>query len=135
MERAAIMVEFDNHGILATPQRLEIAEIILEKSQHLSAEQIIDRLRSSGSSVSKATVYNTLNLFVDRGLVSERIVDPERRFYDSNTCAHHHFYDIDSGELRDIPEEMIKFAELPQLPADELIDGVEVLIRVRSQNT
>lgn len=134
MERAEIMVEFDSHNILATPQRLEVAEILLEKLQHLSADQIIDRLRARGSTVSKATVYNTLNLFVERGLVNECIVDPERRFYDSNTHAHHHFYDIDSGELSDIPNGMIQFAKLPELPANGNIDAVEVLIKVRSQS-
>ena len=130
MQRAEMMVEFDRYGILATPQRLEIAGILLEKPQHLSAEQIIDRLRQSGSGVSKATVYNTLNLFVERGLVKECIVDPERRFYDSNTQAHHHFYDVDSGELTDIPHDLVKFAELPELPGDGRVDSVEVIIRV-----
>ena len=133
MLRAEIMVEFDKHGILATPQRLEIAGILLEKPQHLSAEQIIDVLREGGSGVSKATVYNTLHLFVERGLVKECIVDPERRYYDSNTRAHHHFYDVDSGQLTDIPHELVKFAELPDLPEDGRMDGVDVIIRVRRQ--
>lgn len=133
MKHAEIMVAFNDHGILATPQRIEIAEILLDKLQHLSAEQVIDALRARGSSVSKATVYNTLNLFAERGLVNERIVDPERRYYDSNTDAHHHFYDVDTGELTDIPEELIKFAKLPVLPEDGRMDGVEVVIKVRSR--
>ena len=134
MERAELMVEFDRHDILATPQRLEIAGILLERPQHLSAEQIIEALRQGGSGVSKATVYNTLNLFVERGLVRECIVDPERRFYDSNTQAHHHFYDVESGELMDIPHDRIKFAELPELPGDGRVDSVEVVIRVSRQS-
>jgi Fur family iron response transcriptional regulator len=134
MERAEILVAFDDHGILPTPQRLEIADILLEKPQHLSAEQIIDELRARGSGVSKATVYNTLNLFAQRGLVNECIVDPERRFYDSNTCAHHHFYDVDTGQLTDIPEELVRFAELPELPAQGRVDSVQVLIRVRRES-
>jgi Fur family iron response transcriptional regulator len=68
MLRSDILVRFNDLDILSTPQRVEIAGILLEKPQHLSAEQIIDRLRASGSRVSKATVYNTLNLFRDRGL-------------------------------------------------------------------
>lgn len=134
MQRAEIVVEFDKHGILATPQRLEIAEILLEKLQHLSAEQIIERLRQRGSSVSKATVYNTLNLFAERGLVHECVVDPERRFYDSNTAVHHHFYDVDTGRLTDIPHDQIRFAELPAPPPDGCMDSVEVLIKVRRQS-
>ena len=55
MSRSDILALFEKHGILSTPQRLEVADILLEKPQHLSADQIIDRLREAGSSVSKAT--------------------------------------------------------------------------------
>lgn len=134
MERAEILVEFDEHGILPTPQRLEIAGILLERPQHLSAEQIIEELRQSGSCVSKATVYNTLHLFVECGLVTECIVGPGRRLYDSNTRAHHHFYDVDTGQLTDIPRELVKFAQLPVLPENGRVDSVEVLIKVRRQD-
>ncbi len=132
MQRPEILLEFDSHGILPTPQRLEIAEVLLEKPQHLSAEQITDRLRVKGSRVSKATVYNTLNLFVENGLVRECIVDPERRFYDSNTEAHHHFYNVDTGDLTDIPQDRITIAELPDMPGDRCVESVQVLIRVRN---
>ena len=47
MLRSDILLRFDKLDILSTPQRLEIAEILLEKPQHLSAEQIIDQLRSA----------------------------------------------------------------------------------------
>ena len=69
MARSDILALFEQCGILSTPQRLEVAEILLEKPQHMSADQIIDRLREAGSGVSKATVYNTLNLFGERGIV------------------------------------------------------------------
>jgi Fur family iron response transcriptional regulator len=131
MLRSDILVRFNDLDILSTPQRVEIAGILLEKPQHLSAEQIIDRLRASGSRVSKATVYNTLNLFRDRGLVRECVVDPERRFYDSTTEPHHHFYNLDTGELTDIPSENIRFDGLPQFPENGELDSIEVLIKVR----
>ena len=133
MERAEVLAEFARFGILPTPQRLEIAEILFEKPQHLSAEQIIDRLRTGGSGVSKATVYNTLNLFSDRGLVRECLVDPERRFYDSNTQPHHHFYNVDTGHLIDIPREEIRLDEIPEFPKGVRLDQVEVLIKVRNR--
>lgn len=131
MLRSDILAKFAEQGVQSTPQRIEIAEILLEKPQHLSAEQIIDRLRESGSSVSKATVYNTLNLFTDRGLIRECVVDPERRFYDSRTNPHHHFYNVDTGELTDIPDDSINFESLPDLPGGSEIDSVEVIIKVR----
>jgi Fur family iron response transcriptional regulator len=131
MQRADILVEFSKYGILPTAQRLEVAGILLAKPQHLSAEQIIDRLRMNGSGVSKATVYNTLNLFSERGLVKECLVDPERRFYDSTTEPHHHFYNMDTGELTDIPHRNIQISGLPDLPEDFHLDGIEVVIKGR----
>ncbi|MGH8167846.1 MAG: Fur family transcriptional regulator, partial [Woeseiaceae bacterium] len=83
MSRADIQKKLERHGVMPTPQRVEVAEVLLDRPQHLSAEQILERLRQAGSRVSKATVYNTLKLFGDRGLVKELTVDPDRRFYDS----------------------------------------------------
>lgn len=124
---------FERHGILPTPQRVEIATILLERPQHMSAEQLLDRLRSVGSGVSKATVYNTLNLFSERGLIREVMVDPERKLYDSTTHPHHHFYNVDSGELSDIPDEQVRFRELPALPEGTEQHSVEVIIKVRGR--
>ena len=132
MSRLDILSLLEQHGILPTPQRIEVAEVLLERPQHLSAEQIIERLKQAGSGVSKATVYNTLNLFGERGLVRELMVDPERKFYDSTTRTHHHFYNVDTGELVDIPDEQVRFAGLPALPEGTESESVEVLIRVRT---
>ena len=97
----------------------------------MSAEQIIDRLHKLGSSVSKATVYNTLNLFGERGIVKEVMADPVRKFYDSSTHPHHHFYNVDTGELSDIPEDEVSFNNLPSIPNGTQQVGVEVLIKIR----
>lgn len=120
-------------GVSPTPQRMEIAAILLDRPQHLSAEQIIERLRAQGSGVSKATVYNTLNLFGDKGLVREVIVDPSRTFFDSTTHPHHHIYNVDTGILSDVPDEEINIVSLPELPDGTEQETVEVLIRVRNR--
>ncbi len=132
MSRSEILAKFETHGILPTPQRMEVAEILLQEPQHLSADQIIDELRIKGSNVSKATVYNSLNLFGERGLVKECLVDPERRFYDSTTSPHHHFYNTDTGELSDIPSDTIEVTGLPELPAGTQLEGAELIVRIRN---
>jgi Fur family iron response transcriptional regulator len=134
MTRAGLVSLFDQFGILPTPQRIEIAAILLGRPQHMSAEHIIDKLKCSGSKVSKATVYNSLNLFSKRGLVREVMVDPVRKFYDSTTHAHHHFYNVDSGELSDIPDELVCFQNLPELPKGTERESIEVLIKVRDRS-
>ncbi|MDH3614406.1 MAG: transcriptional repressor [Gammaproteobacteria bacterium] len=133
MTRSGLLSLFDKYGILPTPQRVEIASILLERPQHLSADQIIERLRVAGSGVSKATVYNSLNLFSKCGLVREVMVDPVRKFYDSTTHPHHHFYNVDSGELSDIPVEQVCFEDLPDLPDGTERESIEVLIKVRDR--
>jgi Fur family iron response transcriptional regulator len=134
MSSSEILALFEHCGILPTPQRLEVAEILLEKPQHMSADQIIDRLREAGSSVSKATVYNTLNLFGERGIVREVMVDPARKFYDSTTRPHHHFYNVNTGELHDIPDDQVRFSELPPMPEGTRSEGIELLIRIRGDD-
>lgn len=132
MERDAISKLLASHGLQVTSQRLDIAEYVLRKPQHLSADQILAAMRERGSRVSKATVYNTMNLFSDRGLVRTVEVDPERQYYDSTSEPHHHFYNVDTGELTDIPADGVSLAVQASLPAGTVQEGVEIVIRVRS---
>ncbi len=133
MERAEILQELRRCGIQPTAQRIEIADILLEKPQHLSADQVIERLRARKSRVSKATVYNTLNLFGERGLLTEIIVDQQRRYYDSNTDKHHHFYNIDTGRLTDIPHDVIRVSHIPDCPDGGSLESIEVLVKFRNR--
>ncbi|HEV2212008.1 MAG TPA: transcriptional repressor [Gammaproteobacteria bacterium] len=128
----ALAAHLENHGVIPTAQRLEIAEVLFRRPQHLSAEQIMTAVnKGEPAKVSKATVYNTLKLFAAKGLLKEVIVDRERVFYDSTTGSHHHIYNVDSGELQDIPAHAVEFARLPELPDGLQSDGVEVIMRVR----
>ncbi|MEW6352831.1 MAG: Fur family transcriptional regulator [Pseudomonadota bacterium] len=120
------------HGITPTHQRTEIAQILFAKPQHLSAEQILSIVNQDKPVASKATVYNTLGLFAEHGLIREVIVDPSKVFYDSNTCNHHHFYNVDTGTLMDIECERVSLGELPTLPEGTEPAGVDVIIRVRN---
>ena len=61
----------ERHGIRPTQQRVKVAEVLLTAPVHLTAEQLLTTLRQVPSRVSKATVYNTLKLFVDHGLVRQ----------------------------------------------------------------
>jgi Fur family iron response transcriptional regulator len=120
-------------GITATPQRVEIARILLAQPQHLSAEQVLCALKEGDMAVSKATVYNTLGLFAEKGLVREVIVDPSKVFYDSNCSDHHHFYDVDSCTLTDIDARDIAVGGLPDVPEGKIVDRVDVIVRVRNR--
>jgi Fur family iron response transcriptional regulator len=119
-------------GINPTHQRVEIAHAIFSRGEHLSADQILALVNDRASETSKATVYNTLNLFLEKKLVREVIVDPSKVFYDPNTEPHHHFYNVDTGELTDIDARDIRVTGLPALPQGLAAEGVDIIVRVRS---
>lgn len=119
-------------GVRPTRQRLEIGELLLATPRHMSADQILQELREKGSRLSKATVYNTLNLLSKEGIVREIAVDPERMVYDSTAHLHHHFYNVDTGELTDIDDATVRISGLPELPAGTIEQGIEIVVRVRS---
>jgi Fur family iron response transcriptional regulator len=134
VNRDAIARLLEQRGVLSTPQRLDIAELVLARPQHLSADQILAAMRSGGARVSKATVYNTLNLFCEKGLLRTVEVDPARLYYDSTSEPHHHFYNVDTGELTDIPVDDVELTVRTGLPAGTHQEGIDVVIRVRSQS-
>jgi Fur family iron response transcriptional regulator len=121
-----------DYDILPTQQRVQIAQVLLTRDQHVSAEQVLELVNATGNSVSKATVYNTLGLFAEKGILREVNVDPSRAFYDTNNSTHHHFYNVDTGELSDIDTGQIPVDQLPAAPQGTVVDTVEVIIRVRS---
>ena len=121
----------EQSGIRPTAQRLKVAEALLAAPRHLTAEQLLGSLRQSPSRVSKATVYNTLKLFVDHGLARQIHTDPDRCVYDSKMAPHHHFQRLDTGELLDIRPDELELAKLPPLPEGTEIESVEVVIRLR----
>lgn len=130
--RPALIALLRRHGIAPTHQRLEIAHVLFGRCQHLAADQILAMVNERHAETSKATVYNTLNLFRDRGLIREVIVDPKRAFYDPNTEPHHHLYNIDTGEITDIAADALSVSGMPELPAGMVTEGVDIIVRVRA---
>jgi len=132
--RDIIINQLETRGIYPTPQRVKIAQVMLSKQQHMSADKVLQAVNMTESAVSKATVYNTLGLFAKKGLVREVIVDPSKVFYDSNTSEHHHFYNVDTGELSDVDSNDLLIEGLPEMPISTELDGVDVIIRLRQKS-
>jgi Fur family iron response transcriptional regulator len=123
-----------SHDINPTHQRIEIAYALFSRCEHLSADQILALVNTRHSETSKATVYNTLNLFLEKHLIREVIVDPSKVFYDPNTSAHHHLYEVDSGRLSDIDASQVAISGLPELPPGMVTEGIDLIVRVRRQS-
>ena len=133
VSRDRIAQQLHVHGLKPTHQRVRVAEILMSAPTHMTAEQILAAIRRGGERVSKATVYNTLKVLAQRGLVRQIHLDPERSVYDSTIVPHHHFHDLETGELHDINPNDIAFSRFPTLPEGMEAEAVEVVIRLRKK--
>lgn len=132
LSRSEVIELMRSKGLNPTQQRVEIAQVLFAEPQHVSADQVLGMVNKQRAIVSKATVYNTLGLFARNGLVREVIVDPTKVFYDPTTKPHHHFFNVDTGELMDVDSESLVIGDLPELPHGTDIDGIDVVIRIRN---
>jgi Fe2+ or Zn2+ uptake regulation protein len=80
--------------------------------------------------ISRATVYNTLSLFAEKGLVRELHLSRDSVVFDANTGAHHHFIDEETGRIHDIPWEKVAMRKLPNVDGFEIYD-YQVVMRGR----
>jgi Fur family iron response transcriptional regulator len=120
-----------SRDINPTSQRVEIAHVLFSRHSHYSAEDVFTAVNRDQPQVSKATVYNTLGLFAEQGLIRQVIVDPSKVFYDPNVVPHHHFYNMATGELSDIDGHDVQISGLPPLPEGVRMEGVDVIVRLR----
>jgi Fur family iron response transcriptional regulator len=131
--RHRIARELGSHGLKGTPQRMLVAQLLLRAPRHMTAEQILKEINHTGHRVSKATVYNTLNMLSEHGLIREINLGGDHTVYDSTATPHHHFHNVDTGELVDIRPDQLDLQRLPPLPEGTEAAGVEVVIRVRQR--
>jgi len=120
-------------GISLTLQRLAIAQILLTRPVHLTAEQVLLKAKGLMPEISRATGYNTLNLLKENGLIRELVIESGRIVYDSNTSHHYHIYDEDTGEMIDVPAGDLKVTGTTDLPAGLVLEEVDIIIRVHSR--
>ena len=103
MSREPVERTLSRHGIQASPQRLAVAAFVLDTTSHPSADEVFDAVRAGAPAISRATVYNTLNLFVRKGLLRQLVIAEGRVVFDPNVGPHHHFVDETTGEIHDVP--------------------------------
>ncbi|MBI4721232.1 MAG: transcriptional repressor [Chitinivibrionia bacterium] len=103
-----LLAIFRDNGIRPTPQRLEVARYALAASDHPSADRVLQMVRMKWPAVSRATVYNTLHLLVEKGLLATRILKEGVVVFEPRVGRHHHFIDEKTGEIRDVPWHSLK---------------------------
>ncbi|HIM20987.1 MAG TPA: transcriptional repressor [Rhodospirillales bacterium] len=123
--------QLNSVGLRPTSQRMIIAKILFDGTdKHVTAEMLHYEVLKSQKKVSLATVYNTLHLFTELGLLREIIVASDCSYFDTNTSNHYHFYHEDTRELIDIHENDIRIDRLPTPPEGSQITRVDVVVKV-----
>jgi len=90
-----------HYGLKITPQRVVVYEAMHTLKNHPTAENIIEFIRINHPNIAIGTVYNTLDTFVEKGLVLKVKTDGDIMRYDATTTRHHHLYSKDSSRIGD----------------------------------
>ena len=105
----------DEHGIRASAHRLAVADYVLTTHDHPSADKVWKTVAESFPAISRATVYNTLNLFVEKGILRALHLSPESIVFDANVETHHHFIDEETGAIHDVPWDKVQVCNIEGL--------------------
>ncbi len=131
MENDVALV-LSRHGVQPSAQRIVVGQYVLFTDEHPSADTVWQRVKSGFPMISRATVYNTLNLFVQKGLLRELHLAPDSIVFDPNIGAHHHFIDEKTGRIYDVPWEKVRVVDVDKMEGFEIHD-YQVVMRGRKK--
>ena len=109
-------------GIQPSAQRVAVADYVLHTGEHPSADLVWKRVRERFPWISRATVYNTLNLFVEKGLLQRLTIAEDSVIFDPKIETHHHFIDEESGAIHDVPWDRVQVCNIDTLREFEVHD-------------
>ena len=124
-------------GLRPTKQRIKICEVLFERSKtfHFTINDLKKIIEVKlGEKISLATIYNTVHAFKNKGYLKEISINSDKNYFDTNTSAHHHFYDEDTNELIDCDENDLGTINVKNNITGKKINAIEVLIKVASDN-
>ncbi|MCL2707420.1 MAG: transcriptional repressor [Dehalococcoidia bacterium] len=104
-----LLSQLGEKGYRLTPQRLMILEQVEAADGHVSAEEILQRVRVRYSNLNISTVYRTLELLKELALVTETDMGDGRvRFHAVDKSRHHHLVCLACGQMTDLDEAELK---------------------------
>lgn len=117
-----------DRGIQPSAHRVAVGDYVLSTHEHPSADLVWKRVRERFPWISRATVYNTLNLFVDKGLLQRLHLSEDSTVFDPITETHHHFIDEKSGAIHDVPWDRVQVCNVDSL-AEFDVRNYQVVMR------
>jgi Fur family peroxide stress response transcriptional regulator len=119
-------------GVKATHQRTEILRELVGTTEHPDAETLYRRVRQRIPAISLDTVYRTLKLLEDKGIIARVRSLGNRARFDANTDRHHHFVCCECGMIGDFYSDALDHFPVPREVAEiGCVDGVYVELRGR----
>lgn len=116
------VAEFPNacrrQGVKATHQRTEILRELVGTEEHPDAETIFERVRERIPAISRDTVYRTLKLLEEKGVISRVGSTRDRARFDANTDRHHHFVCCECGMIGDFYSDVLDRFPVPREVAE-----------------
>ena len=117
-------------GIKATHQRTEILRELARTEEHPDAETIYTRVRKRIPAISLDTVYRTLRLLEDKGVISRVGSMKDRARFDANSDRHHHFVCSECGLVRDFySDELDHFTAPPEISSMGRVESLYIELR------
>jgi Fur family transcriptional regulator, iron response regulator len=124
-------------GLRPTKQRIKICDLLFnrERTFHFTINDLSKIIsKEISEKISLATIYNTVHAFKKKGYLKEISINSDKSYFDTNTTAHHHFFDEDTNELIDCNSNDIDSINIKKNITGKKINSVEVLVRVASDN-
>jgi Fur family transcriptional regulator, peroxide stress response regulator len=117
-------------GVKATHQRTEILRELAGSEEHPDAETILKRVRKRIPTISVDTIYRTLRLLEDRGVIARVGSMRDRARFDANTDRHHHFVCTECGMIGDFYSDAMDRLPAPREVSEMgSVEGVYVELR------
>ena len=122
-----------NSGLRPTKQRLQICEVLFDtqKTFHFTINDLANKIKKQlNDKISLATVYNTVHAFEKKGDLKQIPINSSQTYFDTNTTAHHHFYDVKAEKLIDLDNKDIGPINIQKSIPGKKIKSVEVLVKL-----
>ncbi len=110
-----VMETLRSHGIRPSAQRVAVASYVLKATDHPCADQVWNKVKLGFPMLSRATTYNTLNLFVRKGLLRQLDLTEGRVVFDPKMERHHHLIDKETKRIFDIPWDALEVRNVEKL--------------------
>jgi Fe2+ or Zn2+ uptake regulation protein len=120
-------------GIQPSAQRVAVGEYVLRTHEHPSADLVWKRVRERFPWISRATVYNSLNLFVEKGLLRRLTFAEDSVVFDPRVDTHHHFIDDETGEILDVPWDKVQVCNIESMRGYDISDYQVVMHGTRKK--